>query len=297
MLSEDVRKEWTRKLEWGWSLSSAPEDVCDDRELVMIAVKNNGRNIEFASKRLQEDIDVVEAAITQDAMALYSVDKDLQEKIIDVGTKLCRMVLLYSYSISYLSDDGFRDVSKYFLGTDLIECDLADVNAYFSIKFCKPLLREPWLYKYKLSKDVRKEWTKKLKSGWSLSFAPEEVRSNKKMVMIAVQKNGMNLKFTTESLKGNIDVVEAAITQDVRALQFVDEYLKQKIISFGIIFCRELHSYEGTELPEGQKKAYFKALAESLFESFNDRSRNEFGKIDNVSEPSKQKQLVKKPTK
>lgn len=90
MLSENARSRWFKDFENGVSLSFAPKSVQDNKELVMAAVSLNGMNLKFASERLQNDIDVVEAAINENIMSLQFASKDLQGQIVDNGIMAVR---------------------------------------------------------------------------------------------------------------------------------------------------------------------------------------------------------------
>ena len=55
-----------------------PESWKDIKQLVEIAVKANGMNLAFASKRLQADLDIVKLAVNNDGKALAFASRELQ---------------------------------------------------------------------------------------------------------------------------------------------------------------------------------------------------------------------------
>jgi len=57
-------------------------------------------------------------------------------------------------------------------------------------------------------------------------FCPEEMRSNKEIVISAVSHIGISLEFASEELKADRDIVTAAITNDANAFSFIAHSLK-----------------------------------------------------------------------
>lgn len=90
-----------------------------------------------------------------------------------------------------------------------------------------------------LSENAKNRWFKDFENGVSLSFAPDSVKDNKELVMVAVGLNGMNLQFASERLQNDIDVVEVAINQNLLALQFVNKDLQRQIVFYGVKMVRD----------------------------------------------------------
>lgn len=114
MLSENSRKEWTRKIEAGVSLWCAPRCVREDKELVLLAVTKDGSNLEYASDELKNDIDVVSVAISQSLDNLKYADNNLQSLIIFKGIK----VVMESRKLSDLENSCFDDEVYYLKDID-----------------------------------------------------------------------------------------------------------------------------------------------------------------------------------
>ena len=71
--------------------------------------------------------------------------------------------------------------------------------------------------------DEEKKWLEDL---WYLDEAPEEIRSNKKFMMIAVQKSGRALEYASDELKNDKDIVLAAVQNNGSALEYASDELK-----------------------------------------------------------------------
>ncbi len=75
----------------GGTLIFASEELKNDKDVVLEAVKNDGEALRFASKELQNDKDVVLEAVKQNWRALYSASEELfngsdeNNKIIDIA--------------------------------------------------------------------------------------------------------------------------------------------------------------------------------------------------------------------
>jgi hypothetical protein len=84
LASERLRsdKDFRMKMLSKDSISSCPEDVLDDKEIVLAAVRRYGSELRFASARLQDDEDVVRAALAQGGTAMLEfASPRLQEKL------------------------------------------------------------------------------------------------------------------------------------------------------------------------------------------------------------------------
>ena len=62
--------------------------------------------------------------------------------------------------------------------------------------------------------------------GLALQYATEELKGDRKIVMVAVSNNGFALRYATQELKGDREIVMAAVSQQGGALQFATEELK-----------------------------------------------------------------------
>mmetsp|Transcript_44837 Transcript_44837/g.106403 ORF Transcript_44837/g.106403 Transcript_44837/m.106403 type:complete len:296 (-) Transcript_44837:36-923(-) len=83
----DERRERIKGGQW-WMLQDAPEELAADKELIILAVKANGRALESAADSLRADREVVMAAVTQDGIALKWVDETLRGDP-EVAKKAC----------------------------------------------------------------------------------------------------------------------------------------------------------------------------------------------------------------
>ena len=86
------------------------------RELVLEAVRQNGRVLQWAPKKLRRDHDVVLAAVTQDGSALAFADRFVRNEIL-ADMKRFRMSL-----IEYASVAASPYIVQLYVTTDLMHC-------------------------------------------------------------------------------------------------------------------------------------------------------------------------------
>ena len=74
-LTQEIKQELAKD---GLELRKYPE-FQDNEEVVLLAVKENGFALEFASKRLQNKKEIVIEAVKEDCEALYYASDDLRD--------------------------------------------------------------------------------------------------------------------------------------------------------------------------------------------------------------------------
>mmetsp|Transcript_58165 Transcript_58165/g.138458 ORF Transcript_58165/g.138458 Transcript_58165/m.138458 type:complete len:188 (+) Transcript_58165:75-638(+) len=76
------------------ALAFASSEIQDDADVVLAAVKQDGRALQFASTRLRSDRGIVTAAIEQDWRALEFASSELQEEFLQDGTFLQKETMI-----------------------------------------------------------------------------------------------------------------------------------------------------------------------------------------------------------
>ena len=70
---------------WGWALRIASGNLCNDKALVLNAVKNYGYSLKYASDVVKKDRDVVMAAVTNNWRALEFASEEMKKDKYVVG--------------------------------------------------------------------------------------------------------------------------------------------------------------------------------------------------------------------
>jgi hypothetical protein len=155
----------------GLLLKEYPE-LNDDKDLVLLAVKQDGYALQFASDRLREDKDVLDAALEQNLNAIQfapTLTRD-KKKMLSVAK------LNYTY-LDYASPELWD--------TEFI-VDAIKQNAK-SIQFVPPVWRQKEWMLYCVKRD-----------GLLLKYASPTLRKDREIVLAAVTENGNAIDFTTE---------------------------------------------------------------------------------------------------
>ncbi len=173
-----------------------------DKEVILEAVKRNGRALEYASLELKNDKDIVLEAVKQNGRALVFASDDL---------KINREVFLEA-----VKQDG-RALQ---FASDVLKADREVVleavkQTGWALQFTSATL--------KADRDVVLKAVKQ--GGFALQFASDDLKADRDVVLEAIKQNGA-LAFASATLKADRDVVLKAVKQDGFALQFAYDDLK-----------------------------------------------------------------------
>ena len=172
--------------------------------MVLAAVREDGRAIQYASEALRADREVVLAAVQQNDIAFAYASKDLRE---DRETVLAA-VREKGDALFAASDDLHADR----------EVVLAAVRQNgWALQFADDNLRA--------DREIVLAAVKQ--SGSSLQFARGDLCADREVVLAAVQQHGTALCYAHKGLFLDREVMLAAIQQDGRAFQFADKSLQQ----------------------------------------------------------------------
>ncbi len=110
----------------GWDLIHAPEGLRDDREIVILAVRNVGQALHCASKALQDDREVVLTALSNDATALQYASTRMQNDYEVVRYAVSQSGSALQYASAELRSD--REVVLAAIDNDLRAFRFADTD-------------------------------------------------------------------------------------------------------------------------------------------------------------------------
>ena len=176
-------------------LEGADEEVPGsraDKEIVLIAVREKGRALQYASEELRGDKEVVFEAVNQDSFALrYASDELRGDKDVVFGA-----VRQYGRA---LQDQGATPL----------------------------LIHHPLNYASKeLKNDKEIVLVTVQQDGYALRYASVELRGDKEVVLKAVNQEGHAIRYASNELKNDQDVIRAALNQDPSAREWVPLHLQ-----------------------------------------------------------------------
>ena len=209
-----------------FSLSKLTPELRADRDIVLLAVEQCGRDLEFASPELQDDEEVVKTAL-KNFTNFHYISKRLRS-----NPEIVFSGLLNNDGIEYISDIfGDRD-----LALKAIEID-QNIAEHFPPQFLSD--REFILAAMKIEPDVLRFASDELKAdrdlvhtavqiaGHVISYASDDLKADRDLVLIAVAKNPDALNFVNEKFRADREVVLTAVAQDGYVLEYATEELRE----------------------------------------------------------------------
>lgn len=190
-----VRQDWR-------NLEMAHEQYWSDRELAMIAVTQDWRALGLISEELRNDVDIIMTAVQHDFCTLQVA---LQE--FPVNREVLVLMASRSWHIlAYLPEEYLADVN---IATAAVKQDWKALQ--YTAKSCRA------------NPKVVLEAVKQCVDVLEMDMVEEEARGDKDCVITAVSKRGSLLKVASDAMKDNQEVVLAAIQQDWHALEYASE--------------------------------------------------------------------------
>lgn len=199
-----------------------------DREIVLAAVKNRGRNLCNAAKELRADPEIVRAAVQQDGISLCDASDELRAdpSIVKAAmTQNCEAFtrahkdLLGNVELAAIAVNG---------NWQMIRSALPPANG--DIDIVSSAVRENWVaiqYAKEPAISDPKTVLSAISQNWeAIKYASEAAQGNFDVVMAAVTENWNALEYAAEPAKGDVDVAMMAVRQDWRALEYAAEPAK-----------------------------------------------------------------------
>jgi len=180
----------------------------NDKEIVLEAIARNNEDYNYASKELQQDEDVILAALNNDLPV---------SKIIDItGPEIFIRGEFLTESI-YNNAETFRFLSKELQEDRDFILEMANVNGGI-IKF----LNEEFQHDREIILTAVKT------AGWALEFALEKFKNDKELVIEAIMESQYAYEYVSEELKKDLDVIITAINFGYE-IQYLKKYMDSKL--------------------------------------------------------------------
>ena len=209
----------------GWILEHVSEELKADKEVVLAALNhwNATSVLQFASDELRADREVALEGWLSFASKELRADKDF---VIEVVGKHGNML--------EAAPDKFRDDKDVVLAA--VSADNDECLKYASDRLKKD--KEVVLAAVKRLPTSLRHADNKLKQdrdiviatvknyGWMLRELPKKLQNDKDIVLAAIEKDGMALEYASDKLKGDKDVVLKAVLKRTDALDFASDELK-----------------------------------------------------------------------
>lgn len=185
------------------TLKFASEELRNDKDFVLKAIRRNEYALRYASERLRDNKDFILEAVKQSGFNLkYASERLKHDKEI-----ILTAVKKNSYALEY-APKRLRDDREFILE--------AVKNNGLALKYASEELKD--------DKEVVLEAVKD--NGLALKFAPERLRDNEEVVLEAVKESGDALHYASERLRDDKEVVLTAVKYSGWALEYASDRLK-----------------------------------------------------------------------
>ena len=239
----------------GLALRYAPA-FQDDKSMVLIAVKENGEALQFSSKRLRSDKEIIKNTVQflgkgyQYIMWATKHSAGFFNSLIRKDWRILEFIptdkitsTLYKFAVR-ANIKTLRYIPEDKLTPELYQFAKEHIPSTYVFKepiaYIPPDKRTPKLYAIAIQKNEMiskiippEHMTPKFlklilqRDGKALQFAHEDLKKDKQVVMQAVKQDGEALQFAHEDLRKDREFVMQAVKQDCKALYFAHEDLRK----------------------------------------------------------------------
>ncbi|MEI8329309.1 MAG: DUF4116 domain-containing protein, partial [Chlamydiia bacterium] len=209
------------------ALQYASEQLRDDQDIVLAAVKASGLSLQFASERLQTTIPIVAEALKQDSMilildqmAMLNLEQDLGLEflslcganwIVYLSTNMSREDLQFRQRAWEATLEADSQVPRA-NGRQAFSIELQSRQIGWEASRGEAIPMPGFDDKNLILRAIREEGLA------ALDLVSPRLRTDKDVVLAAVTQKGSDLAFTSASLQADKQVVLAAVRQDGSAL-------------------------------------------------------------------------------
>jgi hypothetical protein len=196
----------------GSALEYAPNNIINNKSIVLKAVNHDGMSLEFASDNLKVDTEVVLTAFKNNYRSLEFASEFMVLFDDDFYITLMKInINAYNY-IPYWHKNTYEIVSILIKSNGM---KLEIVDQY-----------------YKSNKDIVLMAVSQ--NGLALAYADKVLRDDRDVVLMAVSQNGLSLIYASKVLKADRDIVLIAVSENGLALEYADIVLKA---NYDIVFA------------------------------------------------------------
>ena len=235
------------------NLKYASEELLNDREIGIEAVKKNGKALKLLGQSLKEDVDIVRIATEGDWRNMEFAGPEIRsnkEFIIEIANRNSRAI---DFASSALKDDP--EIAA-----------IAIKHNYFDfIKNCSEVIKsnkELMLSLVAKNGEMLQSVSEGLKSDYdvvlaavlsepkALRFANREFKADKDIVLALVSKNSYVLNYASDNLLDDKDIILAAISTNGDLLGLAGETLRadREIVMAAVLENGEALQYASDEL-------------------------------------------------
>ena len=220
------------------ALKTASEELKNNPEVVLAAVKQNYNALEYASGEIKSNPEFMLEALKQYYRVLQYASGDLKSDF----AFMLEAVKQNGFTLEYASEE-LRSNPEIVM--EAVKHD------YHILQYASKELRSNPTF---MLKAVKKDYH-------ALQYAGEELKSNPEIIMEAVKQNGLALQYASEELKSNLEIVMEAIKQNYKALEYTSDEVKSNP---EIMLEAVKQDYHALQYARGDLKSNFSFMLEAV---------------------------------
>jgi hypothetical protein len=231
-----------------------------DKDAALAAVRKSGRALKNASPALQDDEEVVEAAVmARDTIRVFQYasprlkrDAEFILKMLNKGKSQCCISMLEHVDASLKNDKGFMskalainvDSLRYGgeaikkdkeIGLYAISRDHGNGGAFAQLDIT-------------LKDDIDVAWAAIKRNGGSYRDVSDRLKENRDLALAAVKGGAFRWKHIAQPLKDDLGFVREVVAMNPEVIEYMDEKLQQ---DKAIVLIASSHSKEAEKLIKG----------------------------------------------
>ena len=220
------------------ALKTASEELKNNPEVVLAAVKQNYNALEYASGEIKSNPEFMLESLKQYYRVLQYASGDLKSDFVF----MLEAVKQNGFTLEYASEE-LRSNPEIVM--EAVKHD------YHILQYASKELRSNPTF---MLKAVKQDYH-------ALQYASDELKSNPEIIMEAVKQNGLALQYASEELKSNPEIVMEAIKQNYKALEYTSDEVKSnpEIMLEAVKQC-----YRALQYARGDLKSNFAFMLEAV---------------------------------
>ena len=205
----------------GRSLQYASETLKNNREIVITAVKKIGQALSFASDSLKDDKDIVMAALHNDGRSIQYASEKLRNDRDIVMTAVKNNGESFKYAADTLRND--KEVILFAID----KCSGATYNH-------------------------------------PIKYAGDVLKSDKEVVMAAIKQDSLLLEYASEELKNDQDIILESVKNNIPALQYAGSTIRSDLDFMKKMMMKNLQARRYMIITENQPQKIIDFLGQDL---------------------------------
>lgn len=200
----------------GVSIQYASKDLQNDRDLVLVAVNNSPYALHFLQPQFKSDKEIVRICVSACGNTLQDADFDLQRdrELLTIAVSGCSYLI--EPMVQALMQDAEDTQREKICTRDMIVVAVKKSGRYYGL-LTDQFRHDPDIIKYTIQS-----------YGMALMWVPSRYRASRDIVLQAVTQNGKALRYADPELQCDREIVKAAFKNTPECLKYASMRLRHE---------------------------------------------------------------------